>query len=315
MFRIAPCPRPLAAGLSLAVALFAAAAPAAAEPLTFAWTAPSKATVTLDAEKRGNRVKSSMVVSVSRQPDGLLRLDYEDVTVLSVNGKPLTSPEGQAAMPPALAAITKAVPSILVNPAGQLVDFIGFDRLIEALIENTPQPEGGQGREQLRKVLSDPRMQTMMRSKAGDDWSTWVGLWAGKELAPGARTDFEAQVASGDGNPLPTHGYFENRGPVEGRPGTVRLYMEVVSDGPEFRAAIHRMLVAMIQSSGQTGDVLPAEQIEDARRVQSVETVTDPETLRPQEVTVTLSTSIKMRGEAEKSEIERKHFVFDWSAH
>jgi hypothetical protein len=304
------------------LAIVAAMAPiglwnsAAAEALSFAWPAPVTAEITLETEKNGRAVRTLLLLDVTRErTSGLYRMDYRDVKILAIDGRDLSSPGMQAKLPARIKTVARAMPSFLVSPDGTISEFIALEALLETIIEHTADDSAGVMEEQLRKVLFSPQMQQVIRAKAADDWNAWVGIWAGKDLAPGRRLEFRTGSKS-TAQQFAGSGYFENLGPVGGRSGAVKLRMELTMEGPEFRRALYQMLAAMAEGSGQDMGDFSADRIKQARRVQRVEAVTDPKTLRPYSINASVEMTFGVEGKGEtQRRVETKRFKFDWSDH
>ncbi len=300
--------RSLLAGLLLIGGL----GPAFADSLVFRWPAPGAAEVIADVERKGQQARMAFTLKISDTGTGEYRVDYEDVKLMSMNGQDLSSARAQAALPPAVAAVTRALPSFLVGSDGKLTRFLNLDALLETIITHIPEDPPQVTREKLRAVLKDPTVRRQMTSKATEDWNAWVGTWVGQPvLASGERREFQARSRS-MGAEIPATGFYEDLGPVLEYPGARRLRLEVTAEGPAFAEAIHQMIAAMGERSGQSIGDLSVEDIKLARRVHRIELVTDPSTLMPHEVDTLVEVTFQVEGEAVNRQREHKHFRFDW---
>lgn len=297
----------------LLLVLVAVSGAVKAEALRFDWPAPAQALLTLEAQKGGRTVSTEMVLDVSPLEGGLLRMDYKDVKLLSVDGQDFSSAQAQARLPAAFKAVAAAMPSFIVGPDGEVREIVGLKDLLETVIENTPEDPPRVTREKLREVMLDPQMQKVVRAKAANDWGIWVGIWAGKDIPTGERRDFTTETPV-TGGVIPARGYFEHLGEAEGYPGAVRLRMEMVVDGPQFREALFRTLSGLARRAGKPMEGLSADAIEFAERRQIVEVVTDPDTLRPYEAHTTTLVTMRIKDQPERQEKESKSFDFAWKS-
>lgn len=283
-----------------------------AENLTFDWPIPAVADVAVDVERKGQQASLAYRLKVSDTGTGEYRIDYQDARLLSMNGQDLSSPAAQAALPPAVSAVTKALPSFIVGADGKLKRFLNLDRLLDVVISHVPEDPPQVTREKLRAALSSPKVRQTITAKAADDWNAWAGTWVGQPLLEhGERREFRATSRSVGGD-IPGEGFYEDLGPVPDHPDRRRLRLQVTAEGPEFAGAIFRMVAGMAEQAGQPIDGLTADKIRLARRVHRIEVITDPATLIPYEVETLVDVTFQVEGEEISRQRERKRFRFDW---
>lgn len=288
---------------SLALTLLLLAAPTLADPLRFAWPVPAQALVTVEASKAGHSVSSSLTLKVSQDAEALTRLDFSDARLLTVDGRDLLPDEEHTFGP-----LAAAMPSLLVDKAGRVVEVLGLEPLTEGLVAASPEA----GRAGLRRALASPRVQADLKAKAAEDWQAWVGLWLGREVESG-RPLVLSTTSQVLGTRVQATGTLAHLGPAAGFPaGAVRLRLELTAAGKDLAQAVYGGLAeAAREAMRPLGDLSP-EWIEAASRTQSVELVADPGTLRPYRVDRETRTLVRLRGEPAQIQIETKSFRFEW---
>lgn len=309
------CVRLSCSGLVLA-ALVVLGVPVTADPLQFAWPAPAKALVTVEAAKGGHSARSSLRLTVTRDLGGPTRLDFSDARLLAMDGRDLGGGVGTGPGEMGSATLEALMPSLLVGSDGRLRDVLGIERLGEALAAGAT---GGAGTARtdastarLRQVLARPGVQAQLRARAGEDWRAWVGVWVGRDLRPGASIDIVG-VVPGMGPTVQAKGVMTHAGVAAGFPhGAVRLRLELTADGPEFRQAVFEGLAQVAGQDGQSLGDLSLELIEAASRRQTLELVTDPATLRPYRVDMGTHIVFQLRGQEAQTQSEAKSFRFQW---
>ncbi len=287
----------------LALTLSLLAAPTVAGPLRFAWPAPAQALVTVEASKAGRIMSSSLTLKVSRDAEGLTRLDFADARLLTVDGRDLPPGEEHAFGP-----LAAAMPSLLIGKDGRVQKVLGLGRLAEALVADSPEAK----RADLRRALASPKLRAELEAKAGEDWNGWVGVWLGREVPAGGRLALTATTEV-LGDQVQSRGSIADLGRVEGDPaGAVRLRLELTADGPDLARAVFGALERMARDSGQPLGGLGLDKVETASRRDFVVLVADRSTLRPYRVETGTQSVFKLRGEAAQRQSETKSFRFDW---
>lgn len=311
--------------LPLAALLFTAAPAVAEEPkaapptveasaagpeLRFAWPTPSRVTVTEHILKKGKRAVTRYEATLSARQDGGYELKLDKFRFLEMEGRNVT----KGPLPPELKAATAlagAIPTLVISSEGQVVDVVGMEESMERVLMLVPEENGL--RDQVRSVLAQPAMAQMMKQKAGDSWNVWVGAWVGTDLSAGEERSATVPMQLPAGT-VASRVTMYHRGPAEGRKGAVRLEMETVLEGEPFRKAMVGMLSQMVQGAAPQGKAPDFEtMLKSARRVYSVELVTDPATLRPYRARLAQVTELQV-GEQEREEREEHEYSFAWPA-
>ncbi|WNG32352.1 hypothetical protein F0U61_01080 [Archangium violaceum] len=286
-----------------------AEAPAAAPALRFAWPTPSRVTVTERALKKGKRAVMRYDAVLSARQGGGYELKLDNFQFLEMEGRDVTKGE----QPPGLKAATalaSAIPTLVLSSDGQVEDLVGFEETMERSLALVPEEQGM--REQIRKVLAQPAMVQAMKQKAGDFWNAWVGAWTGLDLAAGQERSgtVPMQLPSGSVDSVMT---VRHRGPDADRKGAVRLELETVLEGEPFRKAMAGMVAQMAQGASAPGKAPPDfdAMLKSARRVSTVEVVTDGATLRPYSVRTAHVTKLQVEDEL-REEREEHEYSFAW---
>ncbi|WP_224248123.1 hypothetical protein [Hyalangium gracile] len=285
-----------------------AAAPEAGPALRFAWPSPSRVKVTERILKKGKRSVVSYDAVLSARSGGGYEVKIDKFQFLEMEGRDLT----QGPLPPELkaaAAIASALPTLVISADGEVSDVVGMEEVIERTTALVPEEKGM--RDQVRRTLSQPAMMQMMKQRVGDFWSTWVGAWVGADLAAGEKRTgtVPMQLPSGSVDSQVT---MHHRGSDPAYKGSVHLEVETVLEGEPFRKAMAGLVSQMIQSSAakdQAPDI--DKMLKSARRVSTVEVVTDPATLRPYRARMAQVTKLLMEGQ-EREEREEREYSFAW---
>ena len=283
------------------------------EPLTFDWPAPAQARIVFEDNKATREIVTELQLRVTPLEEGSQwRLDFPEVRLLEINGNDVTSPEEQAHLPATFRAMSRAMPSFIVDAQAEIVDIPGVEMMLDTIIESIPEDPPEVTRDQLRLALLDPRVIDLMQAQVHRFWHLWVGLWLDKEIVPGKRLDFEAE-SDFVGVTVPAQGYFENLGPVDEEPGASRLVFEMTARGDALREAVYKTLTGAFQQAGEpVPEELTLASIKSAERRERVTVVTDLETMRPYEVRAMTTLSLDSVDQGPHVEIEEKVFRFEW---
>ncbi|KFE67306.1 hypothetical protein [Hyalangium minutum] len=282
---------------------------AAGPELRFAWGAPSRVTVTERILKKGRRSVVRYDAALSARQGGGYELKLDKFQFVELDGRDVT--KGPLPLDiKAAAAVAGAIPTLVLSPEGQVVDVVGMEETVARALAMIPEEKGM--REQMRAALSQPSMAQMMKQKAGDFWNVWVGAWVGTDLAAGAERSgtVPMQLPSG---PVDSQVTVRHRGPEAGRKGAVRLEMETVLEGEPFRKGMAGVMAQMMKAAGPA-DKTPDfnAMLKSARRVSTLEVVTDAATLRPYSARTSQVTKLQVEGQ-EREEVEEREYSFAWS--
>jgi hypothetical protein len=285
--------------------------PAAAGPeLRFAWPAPSRVTVTERILKKGKRAVVRYDAALSARRGGGYELKLDKFQFLEMEGRDVT----KGPLPPALKAamaLSIAIPTIVISSDGQVEDVVGMEEAMERALTLVPEEKGM--RDQVRAMLAQPGMEQTMKQKVGDFWNAWVGAWVGTDLAAGEERSATVPMQLPWGA-VDSKVTMHHRGPDVSHKGAVRLEMATVLEGEPFRKAMVAMLSQMLQAAASQEKAPDFETLlESARRVSSVEVVTDAATLRPYSARLVQVTQMQVAGK-EREEREEREYSFAWPA-
>ncbi|MBI5367716.1 MAG: hypothetical protein HZA54_11820 [Planctomycetes bacterium] len=290
---------------------------AAPDRLTFDWPVPGRVGVRERTEKKGQTALTAYDLVIERAADGRrLRVRYENFRFLEVGGQDATRPEVQERIAQAT-AMAGALPAFLIAPGGGFEDAEGMEETVERALDGLRQGAAKEMEEErwaaLREMMTSPQMLAQMKSKVGDHWRVWVGLWAGLELAPGGVHEAMTPLAMPDGSSLDAVVRIRHDGAAGAEaPGVVRLSAESSLCGEAARAALGRMVKDLAERMGRTDAPPPEEMFEDFRRDFKATAETDPKTLRPRRVTTESVATVKEKGKAAVAQREVHEYTFAW---
>ncbi|MRG95449.1 hypothetical protein [Polyangium spumosum] len=303
-------PAPASSGSANAPAVAAAqetASPEAEQSFIFGWKVPCRVPVEQVGEKKGNTARLRYMLSVKPSADGNLDVAFSDFQFLELNGQDITAPEMQKQLAVAL-ALTSVMPSLTVSREGEYLGVRGLDAAIDRMLAMPPFNEDPKITRQLAATLRLPAMKANLEAKVGDYWNTWVGAWNGLTLAPGASREGDDSIQVGE-DEIPTRIRFEHHGPVAGDPKLVRLSFVSTMSGNAASVVLAAFTRALLRDAGTN---LPKDvNIERVSRVVTLETETDPATLRPRRTRYVTDLELMIDGEL-STRRETREDRFDW---
>lgn len=302
-------PRRSHGALAVLVLLAArAASPSDAPPLRFAWPVPSHVRVTERIERKGQEAVLRYQASLVPGAGDRLELRLSGIEFVR---SPL------AAAAPAASAVESLVdtlqPTLVISREGLLEDVVGFERAIDAglaLARNTlKDPEAAK---RVESFFRSPPVTAAMKSKSGEYWELWVGVWAGAELRPGDDVTVDLPIPMPDGSSVKQRTRVRHLGPDPQTKGHVRLSLEGTLEGSEFAGAMARVVGALIPEARRS-QAQPADTLVAARRDTRLSVVTEAATLRPREARSEVTITITVKGGEKHTRIDRRDYRFDWS--
>jgi hypothetical protein len=305
------------AALALVV-LGAAATPAAradapkrgAGAATFAWGVPCRVPVVEVGLRNGNTVKISYEIALERSADRAeLRVRLENYAFLEVNGQDVTVPAMRESLRKAT-LMTAAVPAIRVSGAGAYLGIVDLEKSVSWMLEQPYfRQEQPAEAEKLRKTMLSPQMLESFNNEMGGIWSTWVGAWIGRRLAPGETVAFTDRVAIDHASfPAPTR--ISNLGDAAVHPGTVRLRLESTIRGKDLAEALSAFVTDIAKDLGAQDSASGLLSDGDRRIVMEVDT--ELATLRPRRALFDMVLHVKFKDGKERSYPQRRETTFHW---
>lgn len=286
----------------------------AAEELKFAWPVPSRVTVSESTLKRDKTAKIRYDIVLNKQKTGdNLELRFDNFELLQFNDLDVSTPEGKATLGPALPqiqALQSAMPTLVINKSGEVVDVVGMEELVEKGVALLPDPTM---RESMRALMSSPAMTAQIKAKTQDFWRVWVGAWIGCSAAAGKDQVVDTEVPVMPGKLIKVPLTIHNDGPADGAPGNIKLSGETILQGEEATKALAGM---MQQIAGQIpvkegAKPFSPEMLKEMKRTSKFSVVTNPKTLQPQEAHSEIVTALQME-EERRVQTEKHDYVFDW---
>jgi hypothetical protein len=280
----------------------------AAEAFKFNWPIPGRVQVTDTALKKGKTAKTRYVLKISRMPNGGAKIGFTDFEFLELEGFDIESAVMRKVLAPAL-AITKLIPSFKIDRAGNLIEVMGMEAVIEELLQLE---EDEAVRAQLTKALKAPELAATMEAAAASYWQQWVGYWIGLDLARGEARDGE-QESTFLGVTVAQSVTIKNLGESLNYPGKTHLKLDGVIGGEALLKAAIAALREFETTAGRNPDEVPVDLVDQGEKSLIVELVTDVQTLMPVYVKTEEIVKLKLKGEEVGTQIERHKYKFDWS--
>ena len=296
---------------------------AEAKGLRFAWPVPCRGSVVEISEKKGKKNIIRYNVVLERRPAGDgLDLRIEDVEFREVLGIDLTKEENRKRFAPLLAQmlpLLAAMPRLRLSLEGKVEDVVGMEEAADsaiAVIRKTSGEIQPQMAESIAKALRSPAMIAQMKQKATDFWGIWVGAWVGVDLEPGKEMPSEQEIPFPDGSKVKAQARIRREPDPAGEDGRVALSMTSNLSGEEARKAFGRMMEELMGKIPPPKDsrVFSADQVEEFSRSMKSSVVTDPRTLRPSRSSLEAVSTVAIKGQGRRIEVERHEYVFEWSA-
>ncbi|WP_437735189.1 hypothetical protein [Sorangium sp. So ce1335] len=277
----------------------------------FGWKVPCRVPVEQITDKRGRKARLRYTLSVLPAVDGNLDVRFEDMRFLEIDGQDVASPEA-GAQPGASLGLMATAPVLVVSREGAYVGVRELGDSVERLLGSPLFLEGPQQVASVAKLLPAPQMKAMLLTKAGDHWTTWVGAWAGLELAPGESREGVEEVAVGE-RQVPMRVRYDHHGPVAGPSGLVRVSFTSTLDDETGWGAMRHAVVDMQRDAGHelSTEVEKALDQISLRRVIRLEAETDPATLRSIRARYEMVMEFSAKGRKERRRDVRED-RFDW---
>jgi len=272
-----------------------------AEQFRFAWPVPAAATVVSEAEKDGVASTARYAIRLDTAEDGELALDFADFELLTLNGEDAREPRIAAQLAP-LAAVTAALPTMRLTVDGEYRGTRSLNLMLQRILALLPQDMDAAQRDQLARGLRSPAMQTLMQQKSGEVWNLWVGAWNGLGLEPGEELSGTTPITI-MGREVAQRIVIEHLGADAAYPGSARLRMTTVLEGPDVLALLGRI---EHETAGQSGDYRAAS----SRNV--TEVTTRAADLRPHRVQSETEVVVRDASGRAHRQRERKVYRFEW---
>ncbi|MEX2482812.1 MAG: hypothetical protein WD928_18300 [Gammaproteobacteria bacterium] len=211
----------------------------AAESFRFAWPVPVTVGVVSEVEKDGVASTARYVIELTAAEEGELALDFREFELLTLDGRDASEPAIAAQFAP-LAAVTAALPTMRLTPDGDYVGTRSLNVMLQRILALLPPDMPSSERDQLARSLRSPAMQNLIEQKSGEVWNVWVGAWNGLELEPGEELRGKAPIVI-MGRELEQNILIEHLGAEAAYPGSARLRMTTLIEGPEVLALLGKL--------------------------------------------------------------------------
>jgi hypothetical protein len=265
-------------------------------PITihFDWSPPCRVPITLKQAKKGHEAVFSYVIDVQAVGE-TLEVRMLEPDVISIDGAPLTDPAARAQV----IAVSAASPTVLVDREGNYINIRGVEEMIDAVLKTMP----AEKRELTSATMRSPEMRVLLEQKSGELWESWVGAWAGAEIAPGEAREVDGEIATPWGV-VPAKVRVTHEGTVDGSWSKLRI--EQNAEGPEIERMLEEMIAKMSLDAGKPGP--PKGFTKGIRSTITTIVIIDPKTARPRDARIERTSVL-----AGETKIETKETRFDWS--
>lgn len=269
--------------------------------LRYRWPASGEVAVTQAGEKDGTAITATFRLAWTGHPDGGSVFAMEDYEIVSLAG--VTEGEAFEGRTGPMEAFANLAPAWRVLPDGAFGGPVDFDyeamvdALLPLLLPAGADPALGA---QLRRRMLAPQAEQAVVASLGEDWSSWVALWARVEIPPPGVSQEEEHAVEVGGAPIPAKVTVTNLGRelVRGRDCVLLAYVQEIDGGRASRAT-----AAMAAALG-VGDL---EALADVHRRTVIEATVEVGTLRPHLVRVTQEVRAGAR-----TRLEDQTFEFRW---
>ena len=154
--------------------------------LDFAWLREGSVPVRQFTDKKGKQAEAAFTLHWAPEPGGGTSLiEYRDVRLVEYDGRSADDPALQSIMAP-LKVFTAAVPRLRVGPEGDLLEIVGYEETVAALVGMFPEGSELAGvARQLQDTMLRPEVVEMMRTTMAERWGAWGAQWDGLEVVRG----------------------------------------------------------------------------------------------------------------------------------
>jgi hypothetical protein len=279
---------------------------AGADTLRFGWPVPAKVMVTERVVKEGTAAVMSYQVTLTPTSDGQrLMVRQSGFDFVEINGQDARHPAIRKQLAPALKAVSKDSPTLIIGRDGAFQEVADFKALVAGVVALAP----AANRAAARKLVASPQFIALLQEASAQFWNVWVGMWIGAEVPAGRPLRLEQAVQLSNGSTFKRPLTITNHGPA-GPPGNVRLAFESVLEGDQgkFRSLVEG---ALPETAGPGKPMANLGQFVGSVSL-SGEVVTDPETLRPATARWQKRTTAQTEGRARTTE-ETHDYTFTWT--
>lgn len=277
--------------------------------LRFDWTPPLRAHVTEVFEKKGHKGKLRYDLVVTKaEPPAALRVASEGFRFEEIDGPGAGTPEVSAAL--AAIGATMMLPTLSLTREGAVLEVGGLEKAWEdavAWLEKSGKTSPTKAAS-IRKLLEAPEMRAALKSKAGDAWSGWIGLWRDMPAPVDGRREGMVAVTMPDGSEVKAPIRYEEPVASTIGPGLWHLAATSVLEGAAARDAMARSMKRLAEVAGGAAP----DKALDFRREMHAEVDTDPRTLRPRQAKLSVRMVASDANGRSSERSETSDYTFEW---
>jgi hypothetical protein len=226
----------------------------------------------------------------------------EDFEIQAFDGQPI-SPAQREQLKPVL-ELAATLPSFEISKQGQYLRCEGLDQLVERMARQLRMPS--ERAEQLRKVMSSPKMAATMQESVGSYWATWVETWLDWDLAP--HTSKTGQVTKSPGaeaEPMLVRQEFLGL-----QDGYASLQQTTTMTGKTAARAIMNLVKGASEQLGTSA--IPEDLVRDARVELTLYAETTPTGLRPRHTRLDKRTELELSDGSKQTSRELRDVTWHW---
>ncbi len=272
---------------------------------SFGWPRSGQVRVveTITRADGSSKIRYTLELSAHGADKKGLRIRYDDIQVLEVDGRKPTKEEAKQ-----IARVASNLPDVIVDAKGRGRDIAGLERVTNRLAKYFADDGDLKQAVLLKHMAKDPKTVAAFKHAALQVWRAWVGVWrdagpAGDDIT---RRESTALLPGGAALDVPTR--LVNQGADSSGEARLLYEAEVTPErSPKAARALEK------QVAERTG--IAAKQVSGVRALLRFEARIQLSTLRPREVRTERTVEVDLGAKGGKHTDREAHvYAFDWSA-
>lgn len=277
--------------------------------LTFAWTVPARAWVTvtsIDKDGGTSVIRHEMIVE-REKASGKVLVSFAHFSVVALAGVDLNDAAAREDVRK-VEALSSAALSLRVSGDGRNVEAIGLDELVArlpAMITDKPDEQAA-----LADLVRGQR--PLLVAAATESWDLWVKTWLVSGVRPGARVTVTQRFPLPDGSTTAAPVVYTWVGADKALPGQVDLRFDTVLDGDALRLGTERLIAQELARHPPPGPPPSIPALASLVRASHGTVVTDPANLRMSSASKETVTTARGKDGKSVARREKQSYRFDW---